>query len=194
MTRQAHHERTTAETRVAVSVDLDGSGAARVDTGVGMLDHLLTSFAHHALIDVEISTEGDLVVDDHHSVEDTLLVLGMAMSEALGDRSGIQRFGDAAVPMDEALARCAVDYGGRPYAVVDVAFRADRIGDLSTQMVEHAIEAFARTVGATINISSTGRNDHHVAEATFKALARATRSAIATDDRRMGIASTKGTT
>jgi imidazoleglycerol-phosphate dehydratase len=194
MTRQAQHERTTTETRVAVSVDLDGSGAARVDTGVGMLDHLLTSFAHHALIDVEISTEGDLVVDDHHSVEDTLLVLGMAMSEALGDRSGIQRFGDAAVPMDEALARCAVDYGGRPYAVVDVAFRADRIGDLSTQMVEHAIEAFARTVGATINISSTGRNDHHVAEATFKALARATRSAIATDDRRIGIASTKGTT
>jgi imidazoleglycerol phosphate dehydratase HisB len=96
--------------------------------------------------------------------------------------------------MDEALARCAVDYGGRPYAVVDVAFRADRIGDLSTQMVEHAIEAFARTVGATINISSTGRNDHHVAEATFKALARATRSAIATDARRIGIASTKGTT
>ena len=194
MTRHAQHERTTTETRVAVSVDLDGSGAARVDTGVGMLDHLLTSFAHHALIDVEISTEGDLVVDDHHSVEDTLLVLGMAMSEALGDRSGIQRFGDAAVPMDEALARCAVDYGGRPYAVVDVAFRADRIGDLSTQMVEHAIEAFARTVGATINISSTGRNDHHVAEATFKALARATRSAIATDARRIGIASTKGTT
>lgn len=194
MTRQAHRERTTNETRVSVKVELDGSGTATVDTGVGMLDHLLTSFAHHAVIDVEISTEGDLIVDDHHTVEDTLLVLGMAMSDALGDRSGIQRFGDAAVPMDEALARCAVDYGGRPYAVVDLAFRADRMGDLSTQNVEHAIEAFARTVGATISISAQGRNDHHVAEAAFKALARATRSAIASDDRRIGIASTKGTT
>lgn len=194
MTRQARRERMTNETRVSVNVELDGTGLAAVETGVGMLDHLLGSFAHHSLVDIEISTEGDLIVDDHHTVEDTLLVLGMAISDALGDRTGIQRFGDASVPMDEALARCAVDYGGRPYAVVDLTFRADRMGDLSTQMVEHALEAFARTVGATVHISAKGRNDHHIAEAAFKALARATRSAIARDERRLGVASTKGTT
>jgi len=194
MTRIASVERTTAETKVAISLDLDGSGNTAITTGVGMFDHLLASFGHHAMVDLTITTLGDIEVDDHHTVEDTLLVLGSAFSDALGDRSGIHRFGDAVVPMDEALARCAVDYGGRPFAVVDASFRSDRIGTLSTQMVEHAIDAYARTAGATIHLDARGRNDHHIAEAAFKALARATRSAISRDPRRAGIPSTKGST
>jgi imidazoleglycerol phosphate dehydratase HisB len=157
-----------------------------------MFDHLLTAFAHHSLIDVMASVDGDLEVDDHHTVEDTMLVLGFAIDEALGDRVGISRYGDAAIPMDEALASVAVDYGGRSYSVVDVPFRADRIGGLSTQMVEHGIEAFSRSARATLNVRASGRNDHHVAEATFKALARATCSAIALDPHRQGVPSTKG--
>ena len=192
MTRTSRIERTTRETNVVVEIDLDGSGRADIETGVGMFDHLLTAFAHHSLIDVTVSTTGDLHIDDHHTVEDTMLVLGSAVDEALGDRSGITRYGDAKVPMDEALASAAIDYGGRPYAVIDVPFRSDRIGTLSTQMIEHALEAYARTSRATINITTSGRNDHHVAEATFKALARATRAAVEIDMRRQGIPSTKG--
>jgi imidazoleglycerol-phosphate dehydratase len=193
MTRTARIERTTNETKVIVEVDLDGSGRAEVNTGVGMFDHLLVAFAHHSLIDVTVSTEGDLEIDDHHTVEDTMLVLGSAINEALGDRDGITRYGNAMIPMDEALATVAIDYGGRPYAVVDVPFRADRIGDLSTQMIEHAIEAFVRTARATLHVTASGRNDHHVAEATFKALARATRMAVELDPARRGMPSTKGT-
>ncbi len=193
MTRTARIERTTNETKVIVEVDLDGSGRAEVNTGVGMFDHLLVAFAHHSLIDVTVSTEGDLEIDDHHTVEDTMLVLGSAINEALGDRNGITRYGNAMIPMDEALATVAIDYGGRPYAVVDVPFRADRIGDLSTQMIEHAIEAFVRTARATLHVTASGRNDHHVAEAMFKALARATRMAVELDPARRGMPSTKGT-
>ena len=193
MNRRARVERSTNETTVIVSLDLDGSGAATIGTGIGMFDHLLTSFAHHSLIDLEISTTGDLVVDDHHTVEDTMLCLGQAFDDALGDRSGIVRFGDASVPMDEAIARCAVDIGGRPYAVIDITFRGDRIGAMSTQMVEHGLEAFAGAARSTIHLSAAGRNDHHVAEAAFKSLARAIRSAVSMDGRRSGIASTKGT-
>jgi imidazoleglycerol-phosphate dehydratase len=157
-----------------------------------MLDHLLTAFAHHSLIDVKATTRGDLEVDDHHTVEDTMLVLGAAIDEALGDREGIARYGHAMIPMDEALATAAVDYGGRPYAVVDVPFRSERIGQLSTQMIEHAIEAYTRNARATLHVTASGRNDHHVAEATFKALARATRMAVDIDPRRQGVPSTKG--
>ena len=192
MTRTARIERTTNETTVIVEVELDGSGIAEIDTGIGMFDHLLTAFAHHSLIDVKVSTQGDLEVDDHHTVEDTMLVFGSAINDALGDRDGITRYGDAIIPMDEALAAVAVDYGGRPHAVVDVSFRADRIGGLSTQMIEHGIEAFVRTARATLNVTASGRNDHHVAEATFKALARATRMAVELDPRRQGVPSTKG--
>lgn len=193
MTRSARIERTTRETRVVVQIDLDGAGNAEVSTGIGMFDHLLTAFAHHSMIDLVVTTEGDLEIDDHHTVEDTMLVLGSAIDEALGDRNGITRYGSALVPMDEALATAAVDYGGRAYCVVDITFRADRIGDLSTQMIEHSLEAFSRTARATIHLSVTGRNDHHMAEAAFKALARATRSAAELDPRRDGVPSTKGT-
>ncbi len=184
--------RRTRETDISVSLDLDGSGASTVETGVGFYDHLLSSFAHHGLFDLEVRAAGDLSVDEHHTVEDVALVLGRAVAEALGDRAGIARFGDASVPMDEALATAVVDAGGRPYAVLDIPFRAERVGALPTQLVEHALEAFARTAGLTLHLRATGRNDHHVAEAAFKALAGALRAAVAADPRRPGVASTKG--
>ena len=192
MSRTPDVRRTTLETDVRVVLDLDGTGTATGSTGVGFYDHLLTSFAHHGLFDLTIETKGDLEIDEHHTVEDTALALGRAFSEALGDRTGINRFGDASVPMDEALASAVVDTGGRPYFVADLPFRADRMGALGTQMVEHALESFAREAGFTLHLSATGRNDHHLAEAAFKALARAIRAAVAPDDRRSGIASTKG--
>lgn len=193
MGRVATRERSTRETRVRVAVDLDGTGVARIATGIGFYDHLLTSLATHSLIDIEIEAAGDLVVDDHHTVEDVALVLGDAIAAALGDRAGIGRFGEAAVPMDEAIARCVLDLSGRPYAVLDLAFRGERMGQLATQLVEHALESFARTAGATLHLSASGRNDHHVAEAAFKALARSLRAAVAPDPRRAGaIPSAKG--
>lgn len=193
MTRTATVERTTRETSVKVELALDGHGAGSVQTGVGFFDHLLTSFASHALFDLTIRTEGDLEVDDHHTVEDTALALGQALSDALGDRAGIQRFGDAMIPMDEALARCAVDLSGRSYAVLDLPLRQALIGNFSTQNLPHALEALARTGGFSLHLTATGFNDHHVAEAAIKALARAMRSAVAPDPRRDGVASTKGT-
>jgi imidazoleglycerol-phosphate dehydratase len=192
MSRAADVRRTTLETDVRVALDLDGTGTASVSTGVGFYDHLLTSLAHHGLFDLTVATEGDLEVDEHHTVEDTALALGEAFAEALGDRAGIVRFGDAAVPMDEAVARAVVDVGGRPYCVVDLAFRGERVGALGTQMIEHALESLCRLAGFTLHLSGTGRNDHHLAEAAFKALARALRAAVAPDPRRAGVASTKG--
>ena len=154
--------------------------------------NLLTSLAHHSLIDIKITATGDLEVDEHHTVEDVALALGAAIAEALGDRAGITRFGGAHVPMDESLAQCALDLSGRPYAVIDLPFRGERIGELSTQLVEHALASFAQSAGATLHLEATGRNDHHLAEAAFKALARALRMAVAPDPRRAGVASTKG--
>ena len=190
--RRAERTRGTRETQVRVSGDLDGTGEAEIRTGVGFYDHLLTSLAHHSLIDLVIEAQGDLEIDEHHSVEDVALTLGQALAEALGDRAGIARFGDAAVPMDEALARCALDLSGRPYAVIDLPFRGERMGELSTQLVEHALGSFAQAAGATLHLSGTGRNDHHLAEAAFKALARSLRAAVTIDPRRSGVASTKG--
>lgn len=191
--RRATVNRVTRETDITVSLALDGTGSADVSTGIGFLDHLLTSLAHHGLFDLEIRAAGDLEVDEHHTAEDVALVLGTAFAEALGDRAGIRRFGDAAVPMDESVASAVVDIGGRPYAVVDLPFRGERIGTLPTQLVEHALESFARTSGTTLHVRGTGRNDHHLAEAAFKALARALRVASEPDPRRDGVASTKGT-
>ncbi len=166
---------------------------ATISTGVGFYDHLLTSFAHHGLFDLTIEARGDLEVDEHHTVEDVALVLGAAVAEALGDRAGIRRFGEASIPMDESLATAVVDVGGRPYAVIDLPFRGERVGALPTQLVEHALEAFARTAGTTLHLHGAGRNDHHLAEAAFKALAYALRRACEPDPRRTGVASTKGT-
>ncbi len=184
--------RRTRETEIDLTLDLDGTGQASIETGVGFYDHLLTSLAHHGLFDLDVRAAGDLDVDEHHTVEDVALVLGAAFAEALGDRSGIRRFGEASVPMDESLATAVIDVGGRPYAVIDLPFRGERVGALPLQLVEHALESFARTAGATLHLRGTGRNDHHLAEAAFKALARALRAACETDPRREGVASTKG--
>lgn len=190
--RRVTVSRATRETDITITLDLDGTGTSAVATGIGFYDHLLTSFAHHGLFDLEIATTGDLEVDEHHTVEDVALVLGAAFAEALGDRARIRRFGDASVPMDESMATAVLDVGGRPYAVIDLPFRGERAGALPLQLVEHALESFARTSGTTLHLSGTGRNDHHLAEAAFKALARALRAACEPDPRRIGVASTKG--
>src|SRR4029077_5935370 len=140
--RRVTVRRKTRETEIALTLDLDGSGVAAISTGVGFFDHLLGSFAHHGLFDLEIDARGDLEVDDHHTVEDVALVLGAALAEALGDRGGIARFGDASVPMDESVATAIVDVGGRPYAVIALPFRGERAGTLPLQLVEHALESF----------------------------------------------------
>jgi imidazoleglycerol-phosphate dehydratase len=184
--------RTTDETEITVTLGLDGDGHTGIDTGIGFYDHLLGSLAHHGLFDLAIHADGDLQVDEHHTVEDVALVLGAAFAEALGDRAGIMRFGASSVPMDDALATATIDIGGRPYAVIDLPFRGERVGGLPLQLVEHALESFARTSGATLHLSGTGRNDHHLAEAAFKAVGRALRMACEMDPRRTGVASTKG--
>lgn len=184
--------RSTAETDITVTLGLDGSGHTAIDTGIGFYDHLLGSLAHHGLFDLAIHADGDLQVDEHHTVEDAALVLGAAFAEALGDRSGIGRFGSSSVPMDESLATVVLDIGGRPYAVIDLPFRGLHAGGLPLQLVEHALESFARTAGATLHVTGIGRNDHHLAEAAFKALGRALRVACEIDPRRTGVASTKG--
>ena len=190
--RRATVNRRTRETDVSVGLVLDGSGTTAVATGIGFYDHLLSSLAHHGLFDLELRATGDLHVDEHHTVEDVALVLGAAFAEALGERAGIRRFGDASVPMDESVATAVVDVGGRTYAVVELPFRGERVGELPLQLIEHAIEAFARAAGATVHLRGSGRNDHHLAEAAFKALGRALREACEPDPRRAGVASTKG--
>ena len=168
-----------------------GPRIAVVDYGAGNLvsiEQALTAVGAQ----VAIAADGDLNVDEHHTVEDVALVLGTAFGTALGDRAGIQRFGEASVPMDESLATAVVDVGGRPYAVIDLPFRGERVGALPLQLIEHALESFARTSGTTLHLRGTGRNDHHLAEAAFKALARALRQACEPDPRREGVASTKG--
>ena len=190
--RRVTRTRATRETRVEIELDLDGTGEASVATGIGFYDHLLTSFAYHGCLDLEVRATGDLEVDEHHTVEDVALAVGAAIAEAFGDRAGIRRFGEAAVPMDEALARCVLDLSGRPYAVLDLPFRSERIGALPTQLIQHALESLAQAGGLTIHLSAHGRNDHHMAEAAFKALGRAIRAAVEPDPRRAGVPSTKG--
>lgn len=190
--RTATIERKTNETDIRVTVNIDGTGATVVDTGVGMFDHLLTAFGHHGLFDLEITTRGDLEIDEHHTVEDTAIVLGQAIDSALGDRSGITRFANVALPMDDALAVVALDAGGRPYSDLDLTFNAPMIGALGTQMVPHALESLISNARLNVHLTVTGSNDHHMAEAAFKALGRATRLASEIDSRRSGIPSTKG--
>ena len=193
-TRRVTVGRRTRETEIDLTLDLDGAGRADISTGIGFYDHLLTSLAHHGLFDLQVRATGDLDVDEHHTVEDVALVLGSAFAEALGERAGIRRFGEASVPMDESLATAVIDIGGRPYAVIELPFRGERVGQLPLQLIEHALESFARTAGATLHLRGSGRNDHHLAEAAFKARARALRAAVEPDPRRQGVASTKGST
>lgn len=190
--RRSQLTRKTNETDVRTSVDLDGTGRATVRTGIGFLDHLLDSLAKHARIDVELECTGDLKVDDHHTAEDCALALGFAIDQALGDRRGIARFGSAYAPLDEALSRAVVDLSGRPYARVSLRLRRDRLGDLSCENVGHVLRSLAVAARATLHIDVLrGRNDHHKAEAAFKACALALGNAIRLDGED-SVPSTKG--
>jgi len=186
--------RTTSETDIRLTLMLDGSGQARVDTGIGMLDHLLTALAKHGRLDLELSCRGDLHIDDHHTVEDCAIVLGQALDEALGDRRGIERFASAYAPLDEALARAVVDLSGRPWPEVHLDLRREQLGTLSTENIPHFVQTLAMSARAAIHLDVLrGVNDHHKAEAAFKALALALRSAVARDPARLDtIPSTKG--
>lgn len=193
MKRRATVERETRETRVSVTLTLDGSGRAEVHTGIGFYDHMWTLFAAHGLFDLTVHAEGDLEVDEHHTVEDVAICVGQALDKALGDRQGIVRAAYAYVPMDEALARVVVDLGGRPYSVFRAAWHTPRVGGLSTDLIFHVFETLA--VHGRLNLHAHvlyGRNDHHQAEALFKALGRALDAATRLDERREGVPSTKG--
>ena len=189
--RSATVHRQTKETDITVEINLDGKGSSTIDTGIGFFDHMLTSFAKHGLVDLMIKARGDLQVDDHHTVEDIGISLGEAYLDALKNKAGIERFGQALVPMDEALAVVAVDISGRGYSVFKADFRHPKIGDYSTAMTRHFIDSFARSAGITINVRLEGEDDHHMVEAMFKALGLALSMAAAKNERR-GIPSTKG--
>lgn len=179
--RSAAKQRQTKETRVAVQLALDGSGRNDVGTGLPFLDHLLGGLAVHSRLDLDVKASGDLDVDAHHTVEDVALVLGEALAEALGDRSGIMRFGDATVPLDEARVMVAVDCGGRAYAMIDLPLAGPSIGAMPATLVAHFLETFAARGGLTLHVVGSGRDDHHLAEAAFKALGRSLRQACAVD-------------
>ena len=194
MGRSATIERTTHETSVTLALELDGTGQADIESGVGFLDHLLHHVAHHGLFDVSVQASGDLHIDTHHTVEDIAIAFGQALDQALGDRSGIARMGSAFVPMDEALARVVVDLSGRPYPVIDATLTTPMLGTMPAALVSHILESIA--LNGRLNLHAMilyGRDDHHKAEALFKALGRALRAAVEIDPRRRGIPSTKGT-
>ena len=192
--RRAEVARETAETMIRVALDLDGSGRAEVATGIGFLDHMLTALARHSLIDMEIAAKGDLHIDFHHTAEDVGIVIGQCLKKALGDKRGIRRYGAALLPMDEALAECAIDISGRPFLAWSVPFARDKVGEMDTELFEEFFRALAFNAGITMHMTlKAGTNAHHVAEACFKAAARALRQATEPDARAGGaIPSTKG--
>lgn len=193
MGRTATIHRQTGETDITITLNLDGTGQHQISTGVGFLDHMLTAVAVHGLFDLQVQATGDLHIDSHHTIEDVGIVLGQALNEAVGDRKGIQRVGHAYVPMDEALGFVALDFSGRPYTIFQAAWATPAIGQFPTDLVQHFFESVAVHGRITLHARVDGRNDHHKAEALFKALARALRTAVELDPRRTGIASTKGT-
>lgn len=191
--RQAHIQRNTKETRIDLTLNLDGTGEASVSTGIGFFDHMLINFARHGLFDLTLSVEGDLEVDTHHTIEDTGIVLGKAIKEAVGEKKGIVRYGSVILPMDEALVLCALDLCGRPYLVYDLTLTREFVGDLETEMIREFFHAVA--YGAEMNLhvkQLSGVNNHHIIEGTFKAFAKALDSAVQTDPRIHGVLSTKG--
>lgn len=192
--RQITIDRKTQETAVRVTVDLDGSGNHAIKTGIGFFDHMLEQLSRHSLVDLDVEAKGDLHIDDHHTVEDTGIALGQAVSGALGDRKGIRRYGTAYVPMDEALSRVAMDVSGRPFLVWKVGFPTQKIGTFDTELVREFFQAFTQNAGLTIHVETLGGyNSHHIAESCFKAFARALREASEIDTRQEGrILSTKG--
>ena len=191
--RRAEVRRQTRETRIAVTLDLDGAGRADLDTPVGFLNHMLELVARHAGVDLAVKAEVDTAVDLHHTVEDIGICLGQALQEALGSKEGIARFASVEVPMDEALARVALDLSGRPYLVYNAAFPGEHVGEFETELVEEFLQALAANARLTLHVNVPyGTNDHHIAEAIFKGLARALRAAVARDPRVAGPPSTKG--
>src|SRR5579863_566241 len=192
--RSAEVQRKTRETSVAVALRLDGSGRGEMSTGVPFLDHMLDSFARHGFFDLRVEATGDLHIDDHHTVEDVGIVLGRAFRQALGDRSGIRRFGNVTVPLDEALCTAVVDISGRAYLAYNIEIREERVGNFQTILVHDFMKAFTDETGMNLHLNlHTGRNPHHIVEATFKALARAMDQATAVEPRLSGVLSTKGT-
>ena len=192
--RTATITRSTAETAIDVTVNLDGTGVYDVETGVGFFDHMLEQLSRHSLIDIRVRTKGDLHIDEHHTVEDTGIAMGQAFAQALGDKRGIARYGDALSPMDETLTRVALDISGRPWLVRKTAFTVSRLGELDTELIEHWFHSFAQTAGIALHVETLyGTNNHHIAEAAFKGVARALRTAIEIDPRKAdAIPSTKG--
>jgi imidazoleglycerol-phosphate dehydratase len=192
--RSATMTRKTAETAVAVTIDLDGTGTHSMRSGVGFFDHMLDQLSRHSLIDMDVQTKGDLHIDDHHTVEDTGIAIGQAIAAALGDKRGIRRYGECALAMDDAQVRCALDLSGRAYLVWNVDFPTQKIGTFDTELVREFFQALATHGGITLHVDMVhGINSHHIAEACFKAVARALRMAVEPDARATGIPSTKGT-
>jgi imidazoleglycerol-phosphate dehydratase len=193
VSRTSQIHRTTGETDVQLSLDLDGTGAGERVTGVGFFDHLLDALARHGLLDLDVRVEGDLETGAHHSVEDTGIALGQALDDALGDRAGIRRFGHAVVPMDEARAAAAIDISGRPFMAFEGEFPVERVGDFETELTEEFLRAVANAAKLTLHVRvEAGTNAHHMVEASFKAFARALRAAIESDERVEDVPSTKG--
>ncbi len=192
--RQASVQRDTTETKISATVALDGSGLYQVSTGLGFLDHMTEQLSRHSLIDITLKAEGDLHIDGHHTTEDSAIVLGQAVSKALGDRKGIRRYGEALIPMDETLTRVALDASNRPYLVWKVAFSRDKLGEMDTELFREWFHAFAQHAGLTLHVETLyGVNNHHIVESSYKALARALRQAIEIDPRKAdAIPSTKG--
>lgn len=195
MKRQATVERTTKETKIRATVDLDGSGAANVNTGIGFLNHMLEQLARHSLIDIELEANGDLDIDFHHTAEDSGIVLGQAVAKAMGTKQGITRYASVHLPMDDTLTRVAVDVSGRPYLVWKVDFSRPKVGEMDTELFREWFQAFAQNAGITLHVETLyGENNHHIAETCYKGLARALRAALAVDPQQQGrIPSTKGT-
>ena len=191
--RIAEYTRKTKETDIYLSFDLDGRGDAKVDTGIGFFDHMLDGFARHGLFDLNVKVTGDLVVDCHHTIEDTGIVLGNAIKKAVGDKKGIKRFGNCMLPMDETLVLCAVDLSGRPYLSFDAEFTTDRVGYMDTEMVKEFFYAISYSAGMNLHLKViTGGNNHHIIEGMFKAFAKALDEATIIDPRITDILSTKG--
>jgi imidazoleglycerol-phosphate dehydratase len=193
--RQATIDRSTKETKIKATVDLDGTGAYDIATGVGFLDHMLEQLSRHSLIDITLKAKGDLHIDFHHTTEDAGIVLGQAVAKALGDKQGIARYASLYLPMDETLTRVAVDVSGRPYLIWKVAFSSPKLGEMDTELFREFFQAFAQNAGITLHVECLyGDNNHHIAETCFKGLARALREAVAIDPRQAGrVPSTKGT-
>lgn len=195
MTRQATIERQTKETRIRATVDLDGTGQADIRTGIGFLDHMLEQLARHSLIDIKLEADGDLHIDFHHTTEDSGIVLGQALAKALGEKTGIQRYADVHLAMDETLTRVALDVSGRPYLVWQVTFSRAKVGEMDTELFREWFQAFAQNAGITLHVACLyGENNHHIAETCYKGLARALKQAVSIDPRQAGrVPSTKGT-